>query len=54
MTNPHPPGTPEWQQWLNEQIDEHDDDPAIVQRDTQQELERHKKVRRQVQKDNGK
>lgn len=24
MTNPHKPGTPEWQQWLNDQIAEHD------------------------------
>jgi hypothetical protein len=24
VTNPHKPGTPEWQQWLNDQIAEHD------------------------------
>lgn len=24
MSNPHKPGTPEWQQWLNDQIAEHD------------------------------
>ncbi len=24
MGNPHKPGTPEWQQWLNDQIAKHD------------------------------
>jgi len=24
MSNPHKPGTPEWQAWLNDQIAEHD------------------------------
>lgn len=24
MSNPHPPGTPEWQQWLNDEIAKHD------------------------------
>lgn len=24
MSNPHKPGTPEWQQWLNEEIARHD------------------------------
>lgn len=54
MTNPHQPGTPEWQQWLNEQVEAHDDDPETVARDTQQELERHRNVRGQVNKKNDK
>lgn len=24
MSNPHKPGTPEWQQWLNDEIAKHD------------------------------
>lgn len=40
MSNPHKPGTPEWQQWLNDEIAKHDAEQAERDKKIDEEMKR--------------
>jgi hypothetical protein len=57
MSNPHKPGTPEWQQWMNDAIAKHDAEQkerdakidARLKAEAQEKAEAAEKARRQAE-----